>query len=167
MNCSRVEPAAAHQRLQRGEDLLVGEVAGGAEEDEGGGRELAVVHFFSTWPPKPLRMADSTWFWKRSWPRDAKRSNNAAVSTWAGMPASLAACTVHRPSPESETLPPNSSSPGSAASAWAVRSSSHEVMTLPRRHSSVTSARSKSYWKCSGLRSGVVSASASRPDPPM
>ena len=45
---------------------------------------------------------------------------------------SFAAATVHRPSPESETLPPNLSRPGSLASACAVRSSSQELMTLPR-----------------------------------
>ncbi len=39
-----------------------------------------------------------------------------------------------------------SSRPGSAARACAVRSSSQEVTTLPRRQSSVMSARLKSYW---------------------
>ena len=44
----------------------------------------------------------------------------------AGTPSSIAAMDVHRPSPESETRPANCSSPGSARSASAVRSSSHE-----------------------------------------
>src|SRR5216683_1229023 len=35
----------------------------------------------------------------------------------------------------------------------------HEAITLPRRHTSAMSRRSKSYWYCSGARSGVVSAS--------
>src|SRR5262249_30236850 len=39
-----VEAAPAGQRLQRGEDLLVGEVAGGAKEDQCIGRWLGLVH---------------------------------------------------------------------------------------------------------------------------
>ena len=35
---------------------------------------------------------------------------------------------------------------GSSSSAWAVRSSSHEAMTLPRRQTSAMSARFRSYW---------------------
>src|SRR6266545_874328 len=74
-----VQPAPAHQRLQGREDLLVGQVSGGAEEDEGvGWRSIRRFHFFSTWPPKPNRMADCTLFWKRSRPREAKRSNSEA-----------------------------------------------------------------------------------------
>ena len=46
-----VELAAPRHRLQRGKDLLVGEIAGDAEEDQ---RVAAagVAHFFSAWPPK-------------------------------------------------------------------------------------------------------------------
>src|SRR5262249_30356922 len=116
------------------------------EEDERVGERPRLPHFFSTWPPKPKRMADCTLFWKRSRPREAKRSKRDAVRTWAGTPTSLAAATVHRPSPESETLPPNFSRVGSEARAWAVRSRSQEGMTLPRRQSSAMSARLKSYW---------------------
>ncbi len=49
-------PAPGH-RLQGGEDLLVGEVSGGAEEDEGVGvqarpsRALGGSAGFSRWPP--------------------------------------------------------------------------------------------------------------------
>ena len=40
-----VEAAAPHHRLERGEDLLVGEVAGGAEEDERvGARDRLGIH---------------------------------------------------------------------------------------------------------------------------
>src|SRR6185295_6310465 len=120
--------------------------AGDAEEDQRVGALALVRHFFSTWPPKPLRMAESTRFWKSSSPREAKRSKSAAVRTCAGTASSLAAAIVQRPSPESDTRPANSSSPASPAKADAVRSSSQDVTTLPRRHSSDTSARSKSYW---------------------
>ena len=44
---------------------------------------------------------------------------------------------VHRPSPESETLPANCVSSGSSVSAAAVKSSNHDAITLPRRHTSV------------------------------
>src|SRR5262249_54240583 len=39
-----VEAAPAGQRLQRGEDLLVGEGAGGTKEDQCSGRWLGTVH---------------------------------------------------------------------------------------------------------------------------
>src|SRR6185369_1720837 len=137
-------PAALHQALQGGEDLLVGEVAGGAEEDEGVRLRALLGHylasFFSTCPPKPKRMAESTRFWKSSSPREAKRSKRAAVSTCAGTASSMAAASVQRPSPESATLPAKSPRSGLLASAAAVRSRSHEVTTLPRRQSSATSA---------------------------
>ena len=51
---------------------------------------------------------------------------------------------AHRPSPESDTRPAYPSSSGLSASAAAVRSSSHEEITLPRRHTSVTAATSMS-----------------------
>ena len=46
--------------------------------------------------------------------------------------------------------------------ALAARSSSHDEMTLPRRHTSAMSGRLRSYKYCSGRRNGVVSASPSR-----
>jgi hypothetical protein len=100
-------------------------------------------------------------------PREAKRENSAAVSTGAGTPSSIAACDVQRPSPESETRPEKFSSAGLCASAAAVRSSSHDPTTLPRRQTSAISGMSKSYWYSSGLRSGVVSASISCSARPM
>ena len=49
-----VEVAALHHRLQRREDLLVGQIAGGAEEDQGVGVGLGSSRCpagFSRWPP--------------------------------------------------------------------------------------------------------------------
>ena len=68
-----------------------------------------------------------------SQPREQNRSNRAVLSTPADTPSSMAAWIVHRPSPESETRPENSFRSGLCSSAAAVRSSSHEAMTLPRR----------------------------------
>ena len=56
----------------------------------------------------------------------------AVVNTGTGTPSSMATLMVQRPSPESETLPPNFASWASVASAVTVRSSIHEAMTLPR-----------------------------------
>ena len=62
---------AFHHRLQSRENLLIGEIARGAEEDQGVGMgSLIVISFwialsgylpaaFSRWPPKPKRIADS------------------------------------------------------------------------------------------------------------
>jgi len=52
---------------------------------------------------------------------------------------------VQRPSPESETRPAKPASVGSLASAAAVRSASHEAITLPRRHNSAISGKLRSY----------------------
>ena len=79
-------------------------------------------------------------------PREAKRENSAGVSTGAGTPSSIAAWAVQRPSPESETRPEKFSSSGLATKAAAVRSSSHEPTTLPRRQTSAISGMSNSYW---------------------
>ena len=50
-----------------------------------------------------------------------------------------------RPSPESDTRPVKLSRFGFLASAAAVRSNSHDAITLPRRHTSATSGRFRSY----------------------
>src|SRR4030095_207570 len=127
-------------------------------------RPLAAEDRAPQCPPNFLRIACRVLHAKTSSPRDVKRWYSEAVSTVAGTPSSMAARTVHRPSPESGTSALTLASSGSSASAEAVRSSSQEATTLPRRHSSVISARLKSYWKCSGFRSGVTSAlAASRP----
>ena len=65
----------------------------------------------------------------------------------AGTPSSIAALIVQRPSPESETRPAKLREVRVArASAMAVRSSSHDATTLPRRQTSAMSARLRSYW---------------------
>ena len=61
------------------------------------------------------------------------------VSTGAGTASSIAALIVQRPSPESETRPANFASAGSSISEAAVRSSSQEAITLPRRQTSAMS----------------------------
>src|SRR5207247_5290491 len=91
-------------------------------------------HLGSMWPPNCLRIADSSLSVKSASPRELKRSYSAAVRTWAGMPSSTAAITVHRPSPLSDTRPLKSERSGSSCSAMAMRSSSHDEITLPRRH---------------------------------
>ena len=59
------------------------------------------------------------------------------VRTGAGTPSSIAAIEVQRPSPESETRPAKSARSGDSCIAAAVRSSSQEPITLPRRQTSV------------------------------
>ena len=60
---------------------------------------------FSRWPPKACRMADRSLLANSASPRESKRSYRAADSTGAGTDSSIAACSVQRPSPESETRP--------------------------------------------------------------
>ena len=91
-------------------------------------------------------MAESSLSAKSASPRELKRSYSAAVRTGAGTASSIAALIVHRPSPESDTRPWKPSSFGSLISAAAVRSSSQEAITLPRRHTSAMSGRLRSYW---------------------
>src|SRR5271156_2766703 len=47
--------------------------------------------FFSSCPPNSKRMAESSLFAKSASPREVNRSNNALVSTGAGVPSSIAA----------------------------------------------------------------------------
>ena len=70
----------------------------------------------------------------------------AALMTDTGTPSSSAASTVHLPSPESDTRPANPARLDPSAKALAVRSRSHEAITLPRRQTSAMSARLKLYW---------------------
>ena len=91
----------------------------------------------STWPPNLKRIADSrrspnVWSW-----RERKRTWSAADRTSAGTASSIAAWMAAGP-PR-----PRSDSVSSSASAIAVRSSSQEETTLPRRQTSAMSARSK------------------------
>ena len=59
-----VQSLVAHQTQQRREDLLVGQIAGGAEKDDRVGRRCSVMiaftPVFSTWPPNAKRIADSS-----------------------------------------------------------------------------------------------------------
>src|SRR5204863_4610821 len=89
---------------------------------------------FSAWPPNCLRIAESTWLAKWSRSREPKREKSALESTGAGTPSSIAAIAVQRPSPESETRPEKSFRSGDSNRAAAERSSSHDAITLPRRH---------------------------------
>ena len=85
----------------------------------------------STWPPKPNRIADKT-FSPNVWSsRERKRANRAAASTLAGTASSTAASSVQRPSPLSATWPEKFDRSGFPTRADAVRSSSHELTTLP------------------------------------
>ena len=72
-----VEVAALDHRLQRRKDLLVGEIAGRAEENERVGVDV-VAHldqaFFSICPPNSKRIADRSLFWKSASPREPKSS---------------------------------------------------------------------------------------------
>src|SRR6185369_5969219 len=141
------EHAAPGHGVERGEDLLVGEVAGDAEEHQRVGAYDAhdvPVGDFSACPPNWRRSAESRRSWNSLSPREAKRPNSDAASTCTGTPRSLAAASAQRPSPESETRPVKPASARSSANAAAVRSRSQDGMTLPRRQSSAISATSKS-----------------------
>src|SRR5262245_61077004 len=92
--------------------------------------------FFSTCPPNWKRMAERSLPAKSSSPREVKRWYSEALSTGAGVVDSMAARSVHRPSPESETRPEYRSRAGCSSREMAVRSSSQEATTLPRRHTS-------------------------------
>src|SRR6185437_16870972 len=140
------KPLVTHQRMKRGENLLVREIAGRPEEDDrvGGLVAHAPSAGFSTWPPNSKRSAESNLSAYSAWPRELKRENRAELMTGAGTPSSIAACNVQRPSPESDTRPAKFSRFGLFRNALAVRSSSHEPTTLPRRHTSATCAMSMS-----------------------
>src|ERR1700744_1509372 len=117
--------------------------------------------FFSACPPNSERMADRILPVNAPRSRDSKRSYSEAAMTEAGTPSSTAASTVHRPSPESDTRPLKSDKSSDLANAAAVRSTSQELTTEPRRHTSATWPGSIWYWYAQGSRSGVVSASIS------
>jgi hypothetical protein len=78
---------------------------------------------FSTCPPNSNRIEDVSLSANSASPRELKREQSAVLSTGVGTFASIAALIVHRPSPESETLPPNSASVGSFVREVAVKSS--------------------------------------------
>src|ERR1051325_11069553 len=80
-----LEATAPGQRLQRRKNLLVGQIAGGAEEHEGVRRGGCHFHLFGTcagfsaWPPNSRRIADSTRLAKSASPRELKRSEERRV----------------------------------------------------------------------------------------
>ncbi len=75
-----VEMPVTEHRLQRGKDLLVGQIARGAEKDNGirlrdvHGEPPAAAPGFSTCPPNSDRIAESSLSAKSASPRELKRS---------------------------------------------------------------------------------------------
>src|SRR5689334_8391736 len=116
-----------------------------ARQDDGGGQAVFLVWAEgSTCPPNFWRMAERIFSANVcSW-RERKRVYKAEERTSAGTASSMAAWMVQRPSPESCTNPVYSERVGFSASAMAVRSSSQELTTLPRRQTSAMSARLRS-----------------------
>ena len=113
------QQAPARERVERREDLALGEVARGAEDDhrarlggppgaEAGEQrvlgELGLDHrVFTACPPNSARRAALTLAANDSSCRDAKRMKSAIVMAGAGTSSLIAASTVQRPSPESAT----------------------------------------------------------------
>src|SRR5439155_10025918 len=95
-------PGEVAARSEEHDHVILGGAHGGVgdvpDAGRGGGHR-------SAWPPNSPRSADSRRSANSPSPRDAKRSNSAAVITFAGAPTSTAASTVQRPSPESDTRP--------------------------------------------------------------
>src|SRR5262249_52349420 len=85
-----VQEASFDQRLQRRKNLFVGEIARGAEEDQGIRTRRRRHECFSLWPPNPNRIAASTRSAKSASPRDAKRSPMAVERIGAGTLSSMA-----------------------------------------------------------------------------
>src|SRR5262245_55039137 len=86
-----VQGAATDQRLQRRKDLLVREIAGGPEDDEGVRAQRGAHGRFSWWPPNSKRIAEITRLAKSCSPREAKRSLMAVERIGAGTLSSMAA----------------------------------------------------------------------------
>ena len=102
------------------------------------GRHL-LAHAFSSCPPNCLRIAESSLSAKSASPRELKRSKRAAVEhvgrhalvdRGGDRPAALARV--------GDAARRSRRGRGSSCSAAAVRSSSHDAMTLPRRQTSAT-----------------------------
>jgi hypothetical protein len=91
-----------------------------------------------------MRIADSIFSAKLRLACDRNHLYSAIVTAGHGTPASTAASTVKHSSPESATRPSTVASVGSCASTWALRSSSREEITLPRRHTSAMSGSGSS-----------------------
>ncbi len=108
-----VEPAAAGQRLEGREDLLVGEVAGGAEEDEGvgarPGRRSLLLHVAAE---AEAHRGEHLVLEEVQVARGEALEEGGGEDV-GGHALVVGGRTVQRPSPESDTLPPNLSRPGS------------------------------------------------------
>src|SRR5262249_27311640 len=137
------------QRVERRHQLSLGQVAGGAEDDENArlgapserkpldervalldrGRHSAA---FTACPPNWLRSAAVTFAANESSWREAKRAKSAALMTGTGTSSAMASAIVQRPSPESSTYPSIFSRCGpSASNARYSRSRSQERTTDP------------------------------------
>src|SRR5206468_3023282 len=162
-----------HQRIQRRHQLLVREVAGGAEDhehtrirrppkrqaflewilrqrDRRSSAPSALASALIACPPNWLRRAAATFAAKLISSRDAKRAKRAAEMTGAGTFSAIASWIVQRPSPESSTYGAMSSSLLPCSSkALCSSSSSHERTTEPYRQMPDSSCRSTSNSECS------------------
>ena len=99
---------------ERREDLLVGEIAGGPEEDErvGARRRSCAGPLLDVAAELEAHRGEQPVL-EVGLAARAKRSKSAAASTCAGTASSIAASSVQRPSPESDTRPAKRSSVGS------------------------------------------------------
>src|SRR5204862_7018375 len=116
------QQAPQRERVERGEELALGQVARSAEDDERAGiRRAAKAEPFeervllllrdrhqlpaglTAWPPNWLRSAAATFAENDSSCREAKRAYRAALIAGAGTLSLIASKTVQRPSPESST----------------------------------------------------------------
>jgi hypothetical protein len=90
----------------------------------------------STWPPNLKRIADKSISPKLWSLPGTKALEKRCRENIGGHRLLNRRIDVQRPSPESSTSPEKFASAESSASAMAVRSSSQDEMTLPRRHTS-------------------------------
>jgi hypothetical protein len=152
---------AERERVEAREELLVRQVAGGAEDDEGTGLgvrairalEERVLQFLLRRSVMPAsrggRRRRGAWRTGAGCELGLAARVEALVQSGATAPAPgptrrsrRAASTAPRPSRRPVRRSPRDRDCRRALRA--VRSSSQEEMTLPRRHSSVTAARSRS-----------------------
>ena len=148
-----VKVAAFHHGLQRGKDLLVSQIAGGAKKHQGVGVGFAHGNLHSLLgsgllqvPAEPVAHGGEQpvliiRFAARGEAlveRGGKnRYRHGLVDGGLDGPPALAGIR-YAPGELGQT--------GSFTKAAAVRSSSHDAITLPRRHTSAMSRRLKSYW---------------------
>ena len=130
---------------ERGQQLALGEVAGRPEDDDGlrvGRLERharAPRAGFSAWPPNSLRIAERSRLREVRLPlrgEPAEQRRRQHVGRARPRPRPPAASTA--PRPNRTRVRRTRRGPGSAWSACAVRSSSQDETTLPRRQSSAT-----------------------------